>query len=1358
MRYRRIALKASVPLWTGCVALGLTLPAAWCQAAPPATLPTSLALLGQFGQFPVMGQPRPAAPKQPREQSDDFLVQARKAMKQGDFEAAESFIVKAEKLNVKYNALNDRFVDTPTSLRKLLAEQRVKAGGGQRLAAQPAAATIPGDPYQNPQVANPQAPNPNALQNSVALQNTVDRMGDEKSKAAALLRDARQALAGGDKLAALAAWQKAAAISANYTPDEDSPQRVADALMQAGVDPSRLIPANTNPTSPYMLKPADMNSAADRLPQFSANPNALPPAAVPGAVSPYNLPPETNPLAASPGGGGEFQPQSQTQPQPPMPPAAASGFTPLPQQPPTEPGRLNPAGAQRLPVGDENAKAKAAQLVAQARLALDKGDLAAAQQLAGEAESLNVPDNAWGPGETHPSFLMLEISRAMSRRQNIQLASGNQPLTPEPQYPVAQGMYNPTTDTTRNMPASSTQNSVVARTQGAGDASAGARLYQEGIQALQAQDRVTAYAKFEEAWKYQAELDPQTRQQLKDKLINLRPAAVPLPQPGAPPSPLEQVSSQQELLRQKLVREILNEEKAAEKLAGDDPRRALANLQKLRDRVAMAEVEPAAKKQLLTMVDGKVNQLASFVEQNKATIENAEKNDSVKAGIVRDQEVRLESQNKLADLVEQFNKLMDERRYPEAEVIARQARDIAPREAVVVSMVEKVQLLRNYSEDDSLRQRKQDYFMQAMHDVDRADAGNVGDDNPLVFNPKRWEDLTKSKWRRNQERQHLSPVEVEIQRSLSKPVEVKFVNRPLSEVMDTLSRMTNINVHLDPQGLAAEGVTGDTPVTLSLTNPISLKSALNLLLSPLQLSYVIQHEVLQITSEQTRDAKVYTQVYYAADLVMPIPNFVPSYNMGIPGALRESLNALGYGMFPRGGMTGPLTLAKNEGEPAGQATAAQVLAQFNNFGGAPNMNPNAPGRMPGMPGQMTSGPGGIGGGTHADFGPITDLITSTIAPQSWDDVGGPGSISGFDTNLSLVVSQTQEVHEQIADLLEQLRRLQDLQVTIEVRFITLSDNFFERIGVDFDFNIDDNTGLTNFQDQLPDNTRTTPVNSPFDDNNKSFAIGWTSAGPTADLDLQFDQGSFVSGTPQFGGFDANTAANFGFAILSDLEVFFVLQAAQGDQRTNILQAPKVTLFNGQTAFVSDTTQRPFVTSVIPVVGDFAAAQQPVIVVLNEGTSLSVSAVVSADRRFVRLTLVPFFSQIGEVDTFTFNGSVTTDSGTVVEDPSNPDKTVTNGATRTVQGTTVQLPTFAFTTVTTTVSVPDGGTVLMGGVKRLREGRSERGVPILSKVPWVSRLFKNVGIGREAQSLMMMVTPRIIIQEEEEAALGIELPM
>ena len=134
--------------------------------------------------------------------------------------------------------------------------------------------------------------------------------------------------------------------------------------------------------------------------------------------------------------------------------------------------------------------------------------------------------------------------------------------------------------------------------------------------------------------------------------------------------------------------------------------------------------------------------------------------------------------------------------------------------------------------------------------------------------------------------------------------------------------------------------------------------------------------------------------------------------------------------------------------------------------------------------------------------------------------------------------------------------------------------------------------------------------------------------------------------------------------------------------------------------------------------------------------------------------MPFFSRVTEVNTFTFNGKTTTRSGSNIKDPADPTRSVKDNIETTTEGTTVQLPSFAFTTVTTTVSVPDGGTVLLGGIKRLREGRDERGVPMLDKIPYVSRLFKNVAIGRETESLMLMVTPRIIIQEEEEQKLGL----
>ncbi len=100
-------------------------------------------------------------------------------------------------------------------------------------------------------------------------------------------------------------------------------------------------------------------------------------------------------------------------------------------------------------------------------------------------------------------------------------------------------------------------------------------------------------------------------------------------------------------------------------------------------------------------------------------------------------------------------------------------------------------------------------------------------------------------------------------------------------------------------------------------------------------------------------------------------------------------------------------------------------------------------------------------------------------------------------------------------------------------------------------------------------------------------------------------------------------------------------------------------------------------SVIPVVGDFAAAQQPVIVVLSEGTMMTVQAVVSDDRRFVRLTLVPFFSQIGDVREFTFEGSQTTSSSSASTDDDDDGTKESSDAsdTTTRSGTTVQLPTF-----------------------------------------------------------------------------------
>ena len=64
-----------------------------------------------------------------------------------------------------------------------------------------------------------------------------------------------------------------------------------------------------------------------------------------------------------------------------------------------------------------------------------------------------------------------------------------------------------------------------------------------------------------------------------------------------------------------------------------------------------------------------------------------------------------------------------------------------------------------------------------------------------------------------------------------------------------------------------------------------------------------------------------------------------------------------------------------------------------------------------------------------DYQSIMQLITVTIAPTTWDEVGGPGSIQESHTSGAIVASQTREVHEQISLLLVALRRARNAQVT-----------------------------------------------------------------------------------------------------------------------------------------------------------------------------------------------------------------------------------------------------------------------------------------------------------------------------------------
>ncbi len=991
-------------------------------------------------------------------------------------------------------------------------------------------------------------------------------------------------------------------------------------------------------------------------------------------------------------------------------------------------------------------------------------------------------------------------------------------------------------------------------------------LYNRGMAELKRGKREIAYKAFKAAHDSGQRLDPIRTQRLNDYLRQLSPRAdiqqaSNQVEAAAESTPLDAVRQEQLVKFERIREDVLNAVFKAERLKESDPEKALELIDQTLAKVESAELSTEAIAPLMKQLNRTRSSLRNEMERQEPNLAMKAENKRVKDRIKGEIENAVRIDQDLVKLVDEYNDLFHQQRYAEAVVVAKKAELLSPKDPTVVSMLWKGKFALQDKFNRDLKSDKEETRLNTINDIERGLVHDVSDEHPLRYDAKTWARINGRKDKYGASNRVRTQDEIQMEQSLQKKISLHEENVPLREVIRKIKSVADINIVIDTPALEDVGVTSDTLVSIDVET-IAVKSALNLILQGLDLGYMFENEVLRITNRTRQQGNLKVENYPVTDLVTPIPNF-GSTTGDIP--IFGSTAATPHGFGPQA--------YSNPG------SGGQAFAQ---------VGPHGAGLAQGNPVRLGLGEAEgrpIQTNRSADFTALTELITSTIAPESWEQGGGEASLRPFPGTLSLVIRQTQKVHEEIHDLLEQLRRLQDLQVTVEVRFVTVADRFFERIGIDFDFNIKPSTGYPKIDSSalpipsfgsvlLPQSgfqgsssTGTTGQTSSTSGSSSSSGSSSTSGsssgtsgssstsgttsngfftpftqysmvnnpqsttvvglkGPqqfTNDLTIPFTQGSFNVGIPQFGGYNPAAGVQTGIAILSDLEAFFFIQAAQGDQRTNLLFAPKVTLFNGQSASVRDVKVRPFVTQLVPTVGIAAVGYSATITPVSEGVQLSVTAVVSADRRFVRLTLQPNFTSITDVFTFQATGAGsggqsgqgqgqggfgggqfggggggggagggqaggggqlgiggglgsmqimqslftqqvgqtgggagggTSSGGGGVGGGGGGAGGVAGGGTAGGNTqTTLQQPVTEQVTILTTVSVPDGGTILMGGIKRLKEGRTMSGVPILNKIPYVSRLFKNSGVGRETESLMMMVTPRIIIQEEEEGLLG-----
>lgn len=554
---------------------------------------------------------------------------------------------------------------------------------------------------------------------------------------------------------------------------------------------------------------------------------------------------------------------------------------------------------------------------------------------------------------------------------------------------------------------------------------------------------------------------------------------------------------------------------------------------------------------------------------------------------------------------------------------------------------------------------------------------------------------------------------------------VDFNGNRLADVIEFVRTVLTIPIDVEWDSLSQVGVDQDTQVTLKLS-PMPMNVLLDRIMNkasqdPFQrAAWGVDQGILTIASDQSLRQNRSLVIYNIQDLLFDIPNYIEVPQIDLQSVLGQGQGGSGQSPFTGTGGAGPG--AGMDPRPTREERVRQII----------------------------------------------DIIQANVDPSGWKDTGGEtGALQ--ELNGSLIITNTPGNHREIVGLLSKLREIRNMQINVETKFLLVNQNWFEQIGFDLDVVINANnnqvrTARANDANAQPSDFFDFSANGATTGNGRRGlqrtlqgrnAVDLNGDGDTNDLNEAAVRGQNVVnpggwspvgiGQNSLGLTNSLAVGDFANGIISqapalgiagqfldDIQVDFLITATQADQRTVQLTAPRLTFTNGQTSNIFVVTQQAFVSDLEPVVGDSAVGFDPEVGVVSEGVTLLVEGVISADRRYVTMNVD---AGVARIDGFAQERVTAVAGGQLV-----------NSADT---GSFIQLPTVTVTRVRTTVTVPDEGTILLGGQRLITEMEVETGVPVLSKIPILNRFFTNRIESKEEQTLLILMKPTILIQSEQE---------
>jgi type II secretory pathway component GspD/PulD (secretin) len=180
------------------------------------------------------------------------------------------------------------------------------------------------------------------------------------------------------------------------------------------------------------------------------------------------------------------------------------------------------------------------------------------------------------------------------------------------------------------------------------------------------------------------------------------------------------------------------------------------------------------------------------------------------------------------------------------------------------------------------------------------------------------------------------------------------------------------------------------------------------------------------------------------------------------------------------------------------------------------------------------------------------------------------------------------------------------------------------------------------------------------------------------------------------------------------------------ERVELVTAPRILVFNTARSNLAVMNQVAYVQDFDVEIAQAASIADPIISVVEDGVILDVRPVVSADRRFVTLEVRPTVAELQR-----------------------PIRTFVTSLGASGNSVTIQLPEVEKSMIKTSIPMPDGGTVMLGGMKVHENQDLRSGVPILNKIPLISFLFERQGTYVSNRKLLILLKARIVIPQESE---------